>query len=442
MHRSRTVAIGFASMLALTGLAHGQIDAAAKEKLEKMAETVKQAKAISYHVDCRGQGGFMSMLPAVELSVLLAHDPEKPSVWQTRMTGRRAEVAGAGGMPAMDIKIVNDGSKTTWVDDASKSVFERYSASATSDQIMSAAMGALRELTEAQPYSKELTAAEMKFENDVQADGVLCTVLFLDLGMGQHQSRWTVGPDNLPRKLERIMAGVGTQVWTLKDVKLNPEVPEGAFSISTPEGYTFHSAAPAPRPAPPVGATPTTTTKPMARDRAIGTNTGDLAPDFELVGVDGKKLALSSLKDNVVVLSFGGTWQPQAKKSDPELQKLAETYKDKPVKILGLSVREGSDERPIEYMKANGYTFGLLLKADEVAKQFKVKVYPSYFVLAKDGEITLIETGFKDDTVGKITTAIDQALIGAHTTTLTVPPGKDGADAPASKPLAPTDGGG
>jgi peroxiredoxin len=439
MFSTRTIAIGLASILAAAGLAHGQVDPAAKEKLDKMVEAVKQAKSISYKVTCRGEGGFMSMLPAVELAVVLQHDPETPTQWKSSMIGRRAEVAGAGGAPALKIHVVSDGTKTTWVDDAAKTVTERYAASATSDHTMSATMGALRELTETQPYSKELTAAEMKLEKDVQADGAQCTVLFVDLGMGQHQSRWTVGPDNLPRKLERIMAGVGTQVWTLSDVKLNPEVPEGTFSISTPEGYTFASAVPKPVPQP---ANNTTTSVPVSRERAIGANLGDLAPDFELAGVDGKKVALSSLKGNVVLLSFGGTWHPQAKKSDPELQKLAEAYKDKPVKIIGLSIREASDEKPTAYMKDNNYTFGLLLKADDVAKDlFKVKVHPSYFVLAKDGEIRLVETGFKQDTPAKLAAAIDQALSG-EPITKTVPSAPTAPnDGASDKPPAPTDGG-
>lgn len=432
MLSTRTIAIGVATILAGSGLACGQVDPAAKDLLDKMAETAKQAKSISYKVECRGEGGFMSMLPAVQLSVVLEHDPEKPSVWKSSMIGRRAEVSGPSGIPALKLHVVSDGIKTMWVDDAAKLVHEKFSASATSDHIMSATMGALRELTEAQPYSKELTAETMKLESDVQADGATCRVVLVDLGQGQHQSRWTVGPDNLPRKLERIMAGVGTQVWTLSEVKLNPEVPEGTFAISTPEGYKFQSAIYRPPP-------PPTTTEPIARDRAIGANVGDLAPDFELTGVDGKKVTLSSLKGSVVLLAFGGTWHPQAKKSDPELQKIAEQYKDEPVKVLGLSIREPSDEKPTAYMKDNGYTFGLLLKADDVAKDlFKVKVHPTYFVLAKDGEIKLVETGYKDDTAAKLRQAIHAALNPAPATRTVAPGQGDGA---AGSPQAPSDGG-
>lgn len=434
MLTTRTVALGIAAVTGLCGLAFGQVEPEAKQKLEDMAKAIKDAKAISYKVESRCTGGMMaSFIPAAKLEMTLQHDPASPSVWKTRATGRRDEVSGQGGVPAIDIRIVSDGTKVTWVDDASKTVIERFTgAAANNEQVMSVSLYGLRELTEAQPFNKDLAAPTIKNSGTATADGVECTVIFADQGSGQYQSRWTIGPDNLPRKLERVMAGVGTQVWTLTDVKLNPDIPEGTFAISTPQGYTFSPAAPPPAPKPaadPTGAAGTTTTPGAgttttpAHERAIGNNVGDLAPEFELTSTTGEKVSLSSLKGNVVVLDFWGTWCAPCKKISPEIQKLADTYKDKPVRILGLSVRETSDDAVANYTKEHGYTYTQLLKADDVAKKlYKVKIYPTFFVIGKDGEILQMSPGVADEstpdvkpeerTIPQITAAIERGLSG------------------------------
>jgi peroxiredoxin len=436
MLSTRNVALGLVSVLLMAGLAHGQPEPEAKAKLDKMAEAVRAAKSISFKVEFHGQGGFMAMLPSTELTVLLAHELDEPAKWSTRYMGRRAEVAGAGGVPAVNIRMVSDGTKTTWVDDGDKKVFERFSGSATGDTVTTVALAGLREITDADPFGKDRSAPIIKAEGTATADGVACEVVFADQGAGQAQSRWTIGPDNLPRKLERILAGVGTQIWTVTEMKVNPVVPEGSFAISTPDGYSLSPAVayqspPIATPTTTIGSDGTTTTPaaPAApRQRAIGSNTGDLAPDFELSTPAGEKVRLSALKGTVVVLDFWGTWCLPCKKASPELQKLTDAYKEKGVKVFGLAVRETNNEKPIAYMKDNSYTYGLLLKADEVAKLFRVKVYPSYFVIAKDGEIALMTGGYDDQTFTKITQAVDLALGSGET-----PPAK-GAPSPASPP--------
>lgn len=426
----RTLA-GLAAVVVYAGAAYGQVDPAAKEKMDRMAAAAKAADSISYKVELKGEGGFMAtMLPQTTLDVLLQRDPERRAVWRMRATGKRAAVAiEMGGLPELPIKIVSDGTKSTWIDEEKKTVMERFTASATSPEIMSTTLAALRELTEAEPFSKELAAPTMTVEAPMKADGVQCEVVLVDLGPGQSQSRWAIGPDHLPRRLERIMAGVGTQVWTLTEVKLNPPVPEGSFVMSKPEGYAFDPGVRPPAPAPESAGT---VTKTAPRERALGTNLGDLAPDFELPTSDGKKVSLASLKGNVVVLDFFGTWSLSSKKSGPEMQKLAERYKDRPVKVFGLAVRESDDQKPISYMKDNGYTYGLMLKADEVAKEFRVKTFPTYFVIAPDGEITFMTSHFNDETFPRITAAIEQALAGSQQRTNEIkndgemPPPRDG----------------
>ena len=80
-------------------------------------------------------------------------------------------------------------------------------------------------------------------------------------------------------------------------------------------------------------------------------------------------------------------------------------------------------------MKDNKYTYGLLLKADETAKTYRVKVFPSYFVIGKAGEIVYTTNGYDEKTtMTSLKTAID--LSGGQA---------DAGAAPATKPTAPID---
>jgi thioredoxin-related protein len=73
-------------------------------------------------------------------------------------------------------------------------------------------------------------------------------------------------------------------------------------------------------------------------------------------------------------------------------------------------------------MKDNHYTYGLLLKGDDVAKAYKVKVFPSYFVIGKSGEIIVALNGFDEKTFTTVRAAIEAALIGKTLMLPTKPP--------------------
>ena len=237
-------------------------------------------------------------------------------------------------------------------------------------------------------------------------DGVDCNVVITDQGDSRPPTRWSIATtDHLPRKLEKLVPGRGHErLAGLDDNGAQAQRPDsgGNLALSLPAGYTL---SPSSTGAPPTGAAP-------ASGRS-GSTPIDLAPDFELKNGEGETVKLSALRGDVVVLDFWGTWCLPCKKASPEIQKLHDEYKSKPVKIYGLAVRESSDDKPIAYMKDNKYTYGLLLKADETAKTYRVKVFPSYFVIGKAGEIVYTTNGYDEKTtMTSLKTAIDLALEG------------------------------
>jgi thiol-disulfide isomerase/thioredoxin/outer membrane lipoprotein-sorting protein len=402
-----TRVLSAAAIVFATGtLASAQVEDAAKARLQAMADSVRQANSITYSASNKGSGGFFSMIPEHRADVAMLRDPQTKQ-WKIRYSGTRAPSAG---QPALDFIVVSNGTTRTWVDDSAKQVIERPNWNSENvQQVTAAGQAAIRELALANPFEKDLGAGTIKLEAQTDVNGTKCDVVLVDPGSQQPQTRYYIAADNLPRKVEQILGEMGSQAWILSNVQLNPPINDNLFKVDVPTGYTFVPAAPAPAPAAPT-ATPGTAT-PVPAARVTGTEVDQLAPDFSLTSGDGQSFSLSGAKGSVIVLDFWGTWCIPCRAASPKVQALHEKYKDEPVRILGLAVRETSDENPKKYMADNKYTYGLLLKADDVAKSYKVRTYPMYFVIGKEGQIVYNSGQYKPETtLAEVEEAIEIAL--------------------------------
>jgi thiol-disulfide isomerase/thioredoxin len=403
-----------------------------------MAAALKAAQSLSYSVSLTGAGSIMSMLPEMKGEVTMVRSGGGGD-WKLRVEGSR----GAGmGSPEMTFILVGDGQKKTWIDHPTKTVFERVGGAANGEPVNVTSLLIPQQFLLAEPFSTFVTAPTIKLEDPpTTADGVKCDIVFVDLGETADKYRIAIAQtDHLPRKIQKIYAGGQdvTQTWSIKNLRTNITTSDQTWTVITPEGYKFSpNPAPAAPPMPPKAAAPgtgATPAAPAAPARSIGVNPSDLAPDFELKNQKGEAVRLSSLKGGVVVLDFWGSWCPPCKIAAPELQKLADKYKDN-VKFMGLSVREQSDEAPAAFWKQQNHTYPLFLKADEVAKTYRVKNFPTFFVIGKEGEIVWTGTGWSDTVnAAKLTEAIESALAG-HTPAAPKPAA---TDAPAQTPAMVT----
>lgn len=437
-----------ASLLTVARLAAAEPDVAAKAKLQDMADAIKAAKSLSYKVASKGEGGMLAGFnPKGTATVYLERNPADAKLCMFRIEGTSAPAF--GNEPPSAFLVVSDGTRKAWKEESQKTVMERFNAQAGGGQVELANSCCALEVIDPDLLVKALAAPAITLDEATEADGVMCDVIKTDDGRQRPHRFFIAQSDRLPRRIEHRIEGGGmndAQVWLITEVKLNAPIPAGSFAISTPEGWTFSPATtpPAATPsapaadAPPPGGKPTALTPPPIRQRAVGLNAEDLAPDFELASGTGEKVKLSALQGNVVVLDFWGTWCLPCKKASPEIQKLVEDYKGKPVKAYGLAVRETSDEKPINYMKEGNYTYGLLLKADDVAKTYRVKAYPTYFVIGKDGQVVYSTAGYDDKTFPAIRTAVDAALEGKPMPKVEAkPPAQPGADGKADEKPAP-----
>lgn len=130
---------------------------------------------------------------------------------------------------------------------------------------------------------------------------------------------------------------------------------------------------------------------------------------FNLKDMDGKTVALDSLKGKVVIIDFWATWCGPCKMSFPGMQLALDKYKDDPdVVFLFIDTWERQptlEERKAEIKKLmtdNQYTFHVVLdnpKAEnkqqyETVSAYEVSGIPTKFVLDKEGRVRFKAVGF------------------------------------------------
>jgi len=131
---------------------------------------------------------------------------------------------------------------------------------------------------------------------------------------------------------------------------------------------------------------------------------GDKAPDFSgIPAVDSKgedtSLTLSDVKEDLVVLVFLGNHCPVVKAYEDRLIDFTKDYKDKNVRVVGVSVNDmDSDRIPKikEYMKDHGsnYIYGYD-ESGAIGHAYGATNTPQFFVLDKERKIRYL--GAMDD---------------------------------------------
>lgn len=133
------------------------------------------------------------------------------------------------------------------------------------------------------------------------------------------------------------------------------------------------------------------------------------APAFNIIDIKGVNYSLDKLKDKVVVANFWFTGCGPCKQEIPALNELVNKYKNKNVLFIAFAL---DDDLKIlnSYLKKTPFDYVIIPKSSEVAKDYKITLYPTHIIIDKKGNIvTTIEGG--SDKIGKeISAIIDNQL--------------------------------
>jgi thiol-disulfide isomerase/thioredoxin len=131
---------------------------------------------------------------------------------------------------------------------------------------------------------------------------------------------------------------------------------------------------------------------------------GKPAADWTLDGLDDKPHSLADYKGKVVVLDFWYRGCGWCVKAMPQMNELAEQFRDRPVAILGMNTDAKVDDAKF-VADAMGLKYGTLTQAKAMPEKYGVQGFPTLVIIGPDGIVRDLHVGYSAslrETVGKV----------------------------------------
>lgn len=118
-----------------------------------------------------------------------------------------------------------------------------------------------------------------------------------------------------------------------------------------------------------------------------------LAPDFSLTGFDGRKVTLSQLRGQVVIINFWASWCPPCREEAAYLEQTWRKYKDQGVVFIGVDYVDTKKEA-LAYIQEFDITYinGPDLET-VISDAYNIQGVPETFYVSKSGELRGVHIG-------------------------------------------------
>ena len=150
---------------------------------------------------------------------------------------------------------------------------------------------------------------------------------------------------------------------------------------------------------------------------AAGNVRGQVAPDFELETLEGKKVHLSDYRGKAVLLNFWATWCPPCKIEMPWFVELQKQYGPQGFVVLGVAMDDAGKDTIAKFTAQMGLNYPTLLGSDKVADSYGgVDALPTTFYIGRDGKIVSRVFGLVNhsDVEDNIRAALKQGTEGSQ----------------------------
>jgi thiol-disulfide isomerase/thioredoxin len=124
--------------------------------------------------------------------------------------------------------------------------------------------------------------------------------------------------------------------------------------------------------------------------------TGQAAPTFKGVSLDGKAYSLDSLKGKTVLLDFWASWCGPCIRSMPTTERLYADYRAQGLVVLGVDVDENRDTVE-KFLKTQPLGYPVLMGSESgIPAAYGVTVFPTFVLIGPDGKIAAHQFGFNE----------------------------------------------
>lgn len=129
-------------------------------------------------------------------------------------------------------------------------------------------------------------------------------------------------------------------------------------------------------------------------EKAVNLSPDDM--DLELKGINTPDANLKDLNSKpLIFLNFWGTWCPPCREEWPSIQKLYESPQSQKTTFVLIAMQD-QEVKVREFLEKNHYTVPVYIAQSPISENILPKVFPTTFLMSKDGRILLKEDSTKD----------------------------------------------
>ncbi len=136
---------------------------------------------------------------------------------------------------------------------------------------------------------------------------------------------------------------------------------------------------------------------------------GQVAPAFQLVSLEGKKVSLADYKGKAVLVNFWATWCAPCKLEMPWLVDLRTKYASQGFEILGITEDDPGSKDIAPFTQKVGVNYPVLQADEKIADTYHTDFLPMSYFVGRDGKVIEQIAGLPESK-DEVEAAIRQAI--------------------------------